>query len=348
MENLLFLTDTYSTEYVQNDLDIKSILAPLTDKVNITIMPDPLFSDSTSQMSLMRDIETHGVNSIEPDQSVLAHLSKQTILLVHWSPVNRKIIDATPNLKFIGTLRSGLDNIDVEYARSKGIMVQNCQGRLTNAVADLTLAFMLQANKELMNRNLCRTNGKWPVENHYQELIHRPFCMLTVGLIGFGSVAQGVAKRLAGFGTKIQAHDPGISQEIFDRLNVQRVNLDALLESSDIVSLHASLNKGNKEMMGKEQFAQMRSHSIFINTARADLVDELALIEALKKKEILGAALDVFSKEPLPPSSPLLHLDNVVLTPHIGGVFPGMIPLSLDMLTRKLENFLKLNEKSGD
>lgn len=341
MENLLFLTDAYSTEYVQNNLDLKSVLNSISNKANITVLPDPLFSDVSNQMTLMRNIEANGVDSVEPDPIILKSLAEQTILLVHWSPVNRRIIDAAPNLKFIGSLRSGLDNIDVEYARSKGIVVKNCPGRLTNAVADLTLAFILQANKALKQRDMAQGNGVWPSENHYQEIIYRPLCMLTVGLIGFGSVAQGVAKRLAGFGSKVQAYDPAVSEETFDRLGVERMDFNTLLARSDIVSLHASLNNENKGMMGDAQFACMQKHSIFINTARADLVDEPALITALENKTILGAALDVYAEEPLPKNSPLLRLENVILTPHIGGVFPGMIALSLSMITNELAVFLK-------
>lgn len=315
------------------------MLSAMGDRAEIEIMSDPLFPDRSVQMALMREMEEHGVDQVEPHLAVLKRVAEQTILLVHWSPVNRKVIDAAPRLRFIGSLRSGLENIDVAYAQRKGITVCHCPGRLAEPVADLTLAFLLQANKLLFQRQLRADRCQWLDAQAGREKLYRPLCMQTAGLVGFGAAARAVARRLSGFGTQVQAYDPFVPDEVFIQHGVKRVDLPSLLSTSDIVSLHAGVTKDNKGMIGRAEFAKMQPHCLFINTARGDLVDEEALIAALKNKAILGAALDVFSAEPLPQDSPLLSMDNVVLTPHVGAVFSGMIPLSMSMLQKKLAAF---------
>ena len=339
MDKLLFLSDSYAAGSAEEEAELRHILSQLEDRAEVEVMADPLFPDRATQMGIMREIENRGVDPVEPSPAVMERLAEKTVLLVHWSPVNRKVMDAAPKLRFIGSLRSVLENIDVACAESRGIAVRHCPGRLTNPIADLTMAFILQANKLLLKRRLTADNCRWPDVRAYQEKLYRPLCMLTVGLVGFGAAARGVARRLSGFGAQVQACDPFVAEEVFAQYGVRRVDLDTVLSTSDIVSLHVRVTEENKGMMGRSEFAKMQRHSLFINTARGDLVDEEALIEALEGGTILGAAMDVFSREPLPEDSPLLRMDNVILTPHIGAVFPGMVPMCLSMLLRQLEDF---------
>jgi len=340
MLKVLLLADFFPVEYVLKDPELQEILASIGDDVSVEVLPDPLIQNAQNPMAVIRGYEKQGIAGVEPDPAILAALADKDVLLVHWSPVNKKVIDAGHNLKFIGSLRSGIENVDKAYAESKGITVRNCPGRLANSVADLALALILEANKALSKRNLAALKGDWPSSKDFQTRTYRPMCMLTAGLVGFGAIAQKVAERLKGFGTKVQAYDPFAPQEAFDRLGVKRLELDELLKTSDIISLHARVTEETKGMIGREQFALMQKHCIFVNTARADLVDEPAMIDALRNRQIACAGLDVYAQEPLPKDSPLLALDNVVLTPHIGGAFPGMVPLSLSMIVETLKEYL--------
>lgn len=341
MQNLLFLADFFSVEYAEKDPEMQEFFNQLSG-VSVKVVADPLFQEPADRMAVIRSFEKDGIENVEPDGTILEAVAAAEILLVHWSPVNRKVIDAAPNLKLIASLRSGLENIDTAYAASKGIQVIHCPGRLADSVADLTVSLMLAWNKGLFRRDLKSLNGEWSASRQpkYQSRIYRPLCMLKIGLVGFGAIAQTVAGRLAGFGCALQAYDPFTPGEVFERLNVRQVELDELLTSSDFISVHVRVTEETKGMIGEAEFRKMSAESVFINTARADIVDEAAMIEALRTGEILGAGLDVFAQEPLPADHPLLQLDNVILTPHIGGVFPGTLPLSLSKVIGKIQDYL--------
>ena len=342
MKNLLFLADFFPTKYVEKDPEIQEILAKLPD-VSIKVMGDPMFQNTDDKMAIIREFEKNGIQNVEPAEEILDALAETEILLIHWSAVNRKVIDAAPKLKMIASLRSGLENIDTAYAASKGIKVINCPGRLADSVADLTVSMILAWNKGLFKRDLRTLKGNWSASRtqNFQSRAFRPMCLLKVGLVGFGAIAQTVARRLSGFDCTIQAYDPFTPQEIFDKYHVNRVELDELLATSDYISVHVRVTEETKGMIGKTQFEKMNPGCIFINTARADIVDEAAMVEALQSGAILGAGLDVFSQEPLPEDHPLLKLENVIMTPHVGGVFPGTLPLSLSKVINGLQDFLK-------
>lgn len=340
MSKLVLLADFFPKEYVTMDPEAAGMLAELGEDIQTVVVDDPMIRKAKKPMSVIRDFETKGIGDVVPDEAVLEAVADADYLLVHWSAVNRAVIDAAPKLKFIGSLRSGWENVDRAYAESRGITVRNCPGRLADSVADLTVAFMLERNKALLRRDLVSGGGAWPSSGLYQGHVHRPLCMLTVGLVGYGYIAQTVARRLHGFGCQIQAFDPYTPDAAFEQYGVKRVDLDTLLATSDIVSLHARVTEATKGMIGREQLARMKKESIFINTARADLVDEEALIETLREGRIQYAAMDVFAKEPIPEDYALLKLDNVLLTPHIGGNFPGMVQLSLRKILEALKAYL--------
>lgn len=233
-----------------------------------------------------------------------------------------------------------VDDINVTYAESKGIVVRNCPGRLANSVADLTLALILSENKGLLRRNLRATEGEFVSKDKYYDYGNQPLCMQKAGLVGFGIIAQAVAARLQACGCKVMAYDPYCPEQVFLDKGVERVDMDQLLKNSDIVSMHVRLSDETRHMFGREEFAKMKKTALFINTARADLVDEDTMVEALKNGEIRGAGLDVFSREPIEKDHPLLAMDNVTAMPHCGGVFYGMFELSLAMITDTLVKYL--------
>lgn len=339
MTKILFVLDFYPVAYFENDPEIQAILATLPSDVEIELTEDLTLQRLENPMEYIGKAEKIGVEWVEPAPEMLEKFADKDVIIVHWSPFNSKMVDAAKNVKFIGSMRSGFENIAKDYAESKGITVRNCPGRLADSVSDLTLALTLSLNKGLLKRNLRATGGEWLVA-YGQEKSYRPLSMLKVGLVGFGIIGQKVAQRFQACGSEVQAYDPFVDDASFDALGVAKVSLDTLCQTSDIISMHARLSDETRGLVGAAEFAQMQPHCFFINTARAGLVDEQALIDALLNKQILGAGLDVYTEEPLDLDSPLLQMDNVTLTPHMGGAFPGVIQLSLGLIVDTLKQYL--------
>lgn len=321
--------------------EMGQMLSELRHLAEFEIYTDETISALENELEHIHRNETEGPNWVQYPEKFLNLVADKDVIITHWTSINRAVIDAAPRLKLIGTLRSGLENIDSEYACEKGISVINCPGRLANSVADLTLAMILSENKGILRRNLYYTRGEWIDWDTYDDAGGRPLCMQTAGLIGFGAISQALAKRLRACGTKVTSYDPYQKDEVFAREGVERVDWDTLLTKSDIITIHVRLTAETKEMLGQNEFARMKPSAIFINTARAGLVNEIALIEALQTKKIRGAGLDVFNTEPIPKDHPYLAMDNVTMTPHCGGRFPGAFLLSLKMMLQTIKPHLE-------
>ena len=340
MTKVLFVLDFYPVAYFESDPEIQEILATLPSDVEIEYTEDLTLQSLSNPMEYISRTEKTGAEWVEPAPEMLEKFADKDVIIVHWSPFNSKMIDAAKNVKFIGSMRSGWENVSKDYAESKGIVVKNCPGRLADSVSDLTMALTLSLNKGLLKRNLMASGGNWLVA-YGQEKTFRPLSMLKVGLVGFGIIGQKVAQRFQACGSTVQAYDPFVDDASFAALGVEKVDLDTLCRTSDIISMHARLSDDTRGLIGAAEFAKMQPHCFFINTARAGLADEQALIEALQNKQILGAGLDVYSEEPLDLESPLLQMDNVTLTPHMGGAFPGVIQLSLGLIIDTLKQYLE-------
>jgi D-3-phosphoglycerate dehydrogenase / 2-oxoglutarate reductase len=226
-------------------------------------------------------------------------------------PLTKRVIENAPRLKVVSMHGVGVDHIDLKAAAQQGIVVANCPGTNDQAVADLAIGLMIATARNLPTANQALRDGKWGRYNG-NELWKK-----TLGLIGFGHIGYAVAKRALGFDMCILVYDPYIKPEQIDLPSTTMVTLDELISKSDFISLHASLTDETQGMIGAEQFEAMNPNTYLINTARGGLVDEEALVYALKHHQIAGAGLDVFVEEP-PLSSELLKLENIVVTPHIG------------------------------
>ncbi|MBM4764424.1 NAD(P)-dependent oxidoreductase [Bacillus sp. B15-48] len=242
---------------------------------------------------------------------------KDALLSLLSTPVTKEIIDQAPNLKIIANYGAGFNNIDFEYAATKGIPVTNTPIASTAATADLTIALLLAAARRVAEGDeVCRTvgfNGWAPLYFRGREVTGK-----TIGIIGFGQIGQAVAKRAAAFDMKILYHNLNrVSQEIENSLNATYVSFNELLTSSDFITINCSYNPSMKHMFSTTQFEMMKSTAYLINCARGPIVEEAALIKALQEKTIEGAALDVFEFEP-EIGEDLKKLKNIVLTPHIG------------------------------
>lgn len=283
-------------------------------------------------------IETEGPEWVEPDQEILDKIKDAEVVVAHFSGVNSKMMDQAKNLKLIGVMRSGVENVNLPAATAKSITVINCPGRVSEPVADFTVAMILVEARNIIRASLNYNHGAWSSFDQ-KDSANTALRNHTAGLIGFGIIGRKVAARLAPFGVKVLAYDPFGSKEEAAKQGVELVSFEELLKRSDYVSMHARLAEDTKNLMGKKQFDLMKPTAIFINTARAGLVDEAALIEALQTKKIRSAALDVFSQEPLPEDHPLLKLPNVTLMPHRAGGTVDVISNSLDIMLEQLDAY---------
>ncbi|MEM7125109.1 MAG: NAD(P)-dependent oxidoreductase [Chloroflexota bacterium] len=244
------------------------------------------------------------------------------VLITELDEIDAQILDHASNLAAIVDCRAAVVNIDIKRATELGIAVMNTPGRNCEAVADLTVALMVMSLRKVETAMHNLRANRWQELGKVQTYInHRGHEMpgKQIGLIGLGAVGRAVAKRLTGFDVQILGYDPFVKAEDLASLDIELVALESLLRASDIVSLHAPVTAATRSMIGTEALNWMKPSSYLINTARADLVDESAMITALKENVIAGAALDVFHEEPVELMNPLFAQPNVIALPHIGG-----------------------------
>lgn len=229
--------------------------------------------------------------------------------------VDAELLDAAgPQLKVVSNHAVGFDNVVVADATARGIPVGNTPGILTDATADLAFALLLAAARRVVELEKYIRAGKWKTW-HPSMLLGMDLAGKTLGLVGFGRIGQAVAKRAVGFDLRIVFYDPTGKPE-FGAIKMN--SLDELLHESDFVSVHTPLNESTRHMVNADFLSKMKPNAVFVNTSRGPVVDQAALYEALKAKQIFAAGLDVTDPEPLPLDSPLLTLENCVIVPHIG------------------------------
>ncbi|MHA1954944.1 MAG: NAD(P)-dependent oxidoreductase [Candidatus Heimdallarchaeaceae archaeon] len=238
----------------------------------------------------------------------------------------KKAVIEQVDLKIIGSTRGDPNNIDIDTATDKGIPVLFAPDRNTVSVAELTIGLILALARKLHSVERILHSEKEFEVNEFEDYIKyynlfKGFELKgkTVGIVGLGRIGFSVAKLLLPFKVNFLVYDPYVDQVRLDAINGESVELETLLSDSDIITLHCPPTDETDDMIGEEQINLMQSHALFINTARASIIDEYALLDALKEKKIAGAALDVFSIEPVDQDNEFLELDNVIVTPHIGG-----------------------------
>ena len=227
--------------------------------------------------------------------------------------IDGALLDASPHVRAVANMAVGYDNIDVEACTARGVLVINTPGVLTDATADLAFALLLAAARRLTEGERAVREGTWGPWNPTWLLGH-PVAGKTLGIVGPGRIGAAVARRAGGFDMRVLyagRHDvPAFPGE--------RASVDALLAQSDYVSMHVPLTAETALMCDAAFFAKMQRHAIFVNTTRGGVVDQPALLQALRTGTIGGAALDVTTPEPLPPTDPLLTAPNLVVAPHLG------------------------------
>ncbi len=270
-----------------------------------------------------------------PD-GILAVARDADALLVTYAKITGEMIGEMKNCKSIGRFGIGVDNIDIAAATRAGIVVTYVPDYCFDEVSDHAMALLLDLARKVSFSNSLVQGGRWemPAVAPLYRLRGR-----TLGLVGFGNIPRVLAPKAQAFGLKVVAYDPFVGKEKAAELDVDLMELDALLEVSDYVSVHAPLTPETKNLIGADAFRKMKPTALLVNTARGPLVDTDALAAALDDGEIAGAALDVVPVEPLPADSPLLGRDNVVLTPHTG--FYSVDAL-LDLQTKAAEDVARV------
>jgi D-3-phosphoglycerate dehydrogenase len=228
--------------------------------------------------------------------------------------VTKDIINAATKLRVIGRAGVGLDNVDLEAATQKGIIVMNTPAGNTISTAEHTMSMILALSRNIPQANASTKKGEWKRSKFMGIELYNKI----LGIVGLGRIGTEVAKRALSFGMKVLAYDPFLSKEVAESLGVEIVELKELLEKSDYITVHTPLTDETKHMLSAKEFALMKKDVRVINCARGGIVDEAALVNAIKEGKVAGAALDVFEKEPLPAESELLKLENVITTCHLG------------------------------
>ncbi|WP_444659001.1 C-terminal binding protein [Caproiciproducens sp. R2] len=248
------------------------------------------------------------------EDEVIAVAKDCDALIVQFCPITRKVINSLEHCRLIVRYAIGVDNIDIDAATEKGIYVANVPDYSIDEVSTHAAMLILAMSRKLNQTVSLVRGGKW----NYSLL--KPMYRTgnaCLGLDGFGAIPKMVAGKMKNFGMKIISYDPYVTKEQMEQCGVRKVDFEELVETSDYLSVHCPLTEQTRASINAEVFRKMKKTAVLVNTARGSVVDEKALIEAIREKEIGGAAIDVLETEPIAMDNPLLHFDNVIVTPHI-------------------------------
>ncbi|HXG06330.1 MAG TPA: D-glycerate dehydrogenase [Nitrososphaera sp.] len=283
-------------------------------------MTRKILEPALSMLSKECDVTVHKKHSPPLRKELLKNAAgKHGILCMLTDRIDAELMDAAgPSLQVISSYSTGFEHIDVKEATARGIYVTYTADVLTEATADMTFALILACSRNIVTADRYVRENRWKSGWAPDLMLGYDVHGATLGVIGLGRIGSAVARRAKGFDMKVLYHNRSRKPELEARLGAKYVGLDDLLAQSDFVSIHTSLNSTSHHMINKSKIELMKKTAFIINTARGSVVNETDLARALKAGKIAGAALDVFEKEPLPRTSPLLKMKNVVLVPHIG------------------------------
>jgi D-3-phosphoglycerate dehydrogenase len=275
------------------------------------LITDQIHDDGIKMLEQIGEVDIK--TGLTPKQ-LLDKIKGYDVLVVRSATkVTKEVIDSGENLKIIARAGVGLDTIDVQAAKARGIKLVNAPEAPTIAVAELVIGLMLSWARHLPRADNSMKEGRW----EKAQLIGRELRGKTLGIVGTGRIGQAVGYRAKAFLMNILAYDVEQNTEFISGTGTHYVDLEELLRKSDFVSLHVPATPKTRHMIGRHEIELMKPSAVLVNTSRGEVIDEAALVSALKKSKIAGACLDVYDREP-PKDSPLLRLPNVILTPHIG------------------------------
>jgi glyoxylate reductase len=278
-----------------------------------------------------------------PRQKLLEEASRADALYTMLSDkIDEELLNQAPNLKVVANLAVGFDNIDIKAATKKGVAVCHTPDVLSDTTADLTFALLLATARRIVESALYIKEGKWqnwsPLLLAGEDVHHK-----TIGIIGMGRIGQAVGKRATGFEMEILYHNRSRNEKAEQEIGATYCSFEDVLKTSDFIVCLAPLTAETKGMFNREAFKLMKNSAIFINASRGDVVDEVALYEALKNYQIKGAGLDVFCQEPISVDHPLLTLENVVAVPHIGSASVETRIAMAELTSRNIVNVIQNN-----
>jgi D-3-phosphoglycerate dehydrogenase len=266
-----------------------------------------VFNDSSElTVDVKTDLKPEALKEIIKDYDALVVRSA--------TKVNKDIIQAATKLKVIGRAGVGLDNVDLEAATAKGVIVMNTPAGNTISTAEHTFSMILTLSRNIAQANASMKKGEWKRSKFMGVELYNK----VLGILGFGRIGSEVAKRALSFGMKVLAYDPFLSAQVAEDIGVEVAELKKVLQESDYITVHTPLTDETRHLISDKEFGLMKKNVRIINCARGGIIDELALVKAVKEGKVAGAALDVFENEPLAADSELLKLDNVITTPHLG------------------------------
>ena len=277
------------------------------------LITDDLSPQAVERLEAADDVNFEVVRRPVPEDLGEIIASYDAIIIRSSVQVDADLLAAASQLKVIGRAGMGLDNVDIDAASLRGVIVMNTPGANTVATAEHAVAMLLALCRHVPQADVSVRSGEWTRSQFTGVQLYRK----TLGIVGLGRIGAQVARRTQAFGMSVIAFDPYISDEVARELNVTLVDLDELWSRSDFITLHTALTPETRGMIDATAMARMKPGVRLVNCARGGLVDDVALVDALRSGHIAGAALDVFADEPLPPDSDLRNLPNVVLTPHI-------------------------------
>ena len=252
----------------------------------------------------------------------------------------KEMINSSNNLRMIQTVSVGFNHIDIHAALDKGVIVCNVPEVMSETVAQHTWALILALSKEIVRGDKLIRSGSWPrLMSRRMELMGINLWGKTLGIVGLGRIGRRVAlKGKHAFDMRIVAYDPFVDVETAQTFGVEMVDLQTLMTESDVISINCPLSKDTEGLIGEKELSRMKETARIVNTARGKIIDQKALIQLLSSKRVRGASLDVFKEEPLEPDSPLLKMDNVILTPHIAS---STVPTFNETARKGCENVVR-------
>jgi D-3-phosphoglycerate dehydrogenase / 2-oxoglutarate reductase len=277
------------------------------------LISDPLSEEGVNILKKVKKFQIDEKFDLSPDELKKEIKKYDALIIRSGTQVTKDIVANAKKLKVIGRAGIGVDNIDVEAASLRGIVVMNAPGGNTISTAEHTFSLILALSRNIPQANASLKLNKWD----RKKFMGTQLFGKTIGIIGMGRIGTEVAKRALSFGMKVVAFDPYMSEEKLKDLKVEVASFNTLLAKADYITVHTPKTEETTHMIGKDEFKKMKKGVRIINCARGGIIDEKSLLEAIKKGRVAGAALDVYEGKS-PADNPLIKLDNVVATPHLG------------------------------
>lgn len=303
----------------------------ITDSATVTVENDVNLDVFNELGSVVK------YDNITRDQ-LISEVSDCDVILSNKVVIDRDVMSKAPKLKYIGLFATGYNNIDINAAREYGITVCNTAGYSTNAVAQQVMAYILMHYTRINDYNTFVKGGGWKESKLFSPLVFPTDEVWgkTLGIIGYGDIGKAVEKAALGLGINVIVNTRTVKENGVTKF----VELDELLNNSDIVSVHCPLTEKTADLMNKEAFAKMKNGAFFVNTSRGGVVDEQALFEALESGKLSGAAVDVLKSEPMSADCVLCDAKNITITPHTAWAPLATRQRLLDLVVKSLSDFL--------